>query len=55
MGYIPVEEGYWTWYLGFQRGDREWRVLQRNRIQEYELAMFLERGLELAAETCDWV
>jgi hypothetical protein len=54
MGYIPVEEDYWTCYLGFQR-DAEWRVQRRKGIHEYEVNMLLERGLDSVAKTCDQV
>jgi hypothetical protein len=44
MGYIPVEKEYWIWYLGLQCHD-EWQVLHRKGIHEYEVQMFLNRGL----------
>jgi hypothetical protein len=54
MGYIPIEEDYWTWYLGFKR-DEDWRIWRRKGIHEYEVQMLHDRGLVDATEKCGQV
>ena len=39
MGYIPVEEDLWPWFLAFARA-AEWRIAQRKNIHEYEARLF---------------
>lgn len=39
MGYLPVEQEYWCWFLSFRR-DGEWKIARRKNIHEYEVRMF---------------
>jgi hypothetical protein len=41
MGYIPVEEGRWTWFLSLI-GDGCWKVTRRENIHAYEVRSFEE-------------
>ena len=39
MGYIPVEDDIWPWFLAFVRQDG-WQVARRKSIHEYEVRFF---------------
>ncbi len=41
MGYIPVEQSHWTWFLGFVRG-KTWKVARRKNIYNYEIRSFMD-------------
>jgi hypothetical protein len=41
MGYIPIANEHWPWYIGFDRLD-DWRVTRRKGIHEYEIRLFRE-------------
>lgn len=43
MGYIPVEDQHWGWYLSLDRPN-EWRILKRKGIYDYEVRLFHETG-----------
>jgi hypothetical protein len=43
MGYVPVGEDHWVWYVACERRD-DWRVPRRKGIHEYEVRMFREAG-----------
>ena len=45
MGYIPVEDKIWPWFLAFLRQDG-WRIARRKSISEYEVRLFQSAGLE---------
>jgi hypothetical protein len=39
MGYIPVEQEHWSWFLAFVR-DGGWKVARRKNIHDYEVRSF---------------
>ena len=41
MGYIPVEDDCWTWFLSLIR-DGSWKVSRRKNIHAYEIRSFEE-------------
>ena len=43
MGYIPIEDDHWPWFLAFVRDD-DWRISHRKDIHEYEVRLFQEAG-----------
>jgi hypothetical protein len=45
MGYIPVEDDIWPWFLAFVRQDG-WRIARRKSIHEYEVRLFQSAGVE---------
>lgn len=50
MGYIPVtKEGeHWAWYLSLER-KKDWKIVRRKNIHEYELRKFEESNNEFEA------
>jgi hypothetical protein len=43
MGYIPVEDDVWPWFLAFVRNG-QWKIARRNSIHEYEVRLFESAG-----------
>lgn len=46
MGYIPIDEDLWPWFLAFVREDG-WRIARRKSIHEYEVCSFQAAGERL--------
>jgi hypothetical protein len=46
MGYVPVEQDHWPWFIAFSRAG-DWRIARRKGIHEYEVRMFKESGIKV--------
>lgn len=46
MGYMPIEQEHWQWFLSF-RHDEEWKIVRRKNIHEYEVRSFKEAADEI--------
>jgi hypothetical protein len=49
MGYIPVESDHWPWFVALVL-DKEWQVVRRKGIHEYEVRMFRQAGAQSHSE-----
>jgi hypothetical protein len=45
MGYIPVENDLWPWFLTLVL-EKEWRIARRKGIHEYEVRLFRQAGVQ---------
>lgn len=40
MGYLPVEQDYWKWFVSLIRGSASWKVNRLKNIHDYEVRSF---------------